>query len=55
MLVIVAKRMAWASLVGPSQLAMTGGWSSARERLMESPATTGSSTSKTERNDERCD
>ena len=45
MLVIVANRIACASFVGPSHAATTGGWYSAKQRLIESPATTGSSTS----------
>src|SRR5262245_6305907 len=46
MFVIVAYRIAVASLVGPSQAATTGGWPNARSLLIASPATTGSSTSK---------
>ena len=46
MFVTVAYMMAVASLVGPSQAATTGGRPSASERLMASPATTGSSTSR---------
>src|SRR5258705_5543939 len=44
MLVTVTYMMAVASFVGPSQAAITGGLPSASERLMESPAITGSST-----------
>src|SRR5215469_17243703 len=43
--VIVAKRIACASFVGPSQAEITGGCPSSSARLIESPATTGSSTS----------
>jgi hypothetical protein len=43
---MVAYKIAVASLVGPSQAAIIFGWPSARVRLIESPATTGSSTSK---------
>ncbi len=46
MLVIVANKIAVASLVGPSQAATSGRQPSASERLMASPATTGSSTSR---------
>ena len=45
MLVIVAYMMAVAIFVGPSQGATMRGCPSASMRLMESPATTGSSTS----------
>ena len=55
MLVIVANRIACASLVGPSHAATTRGCPSASSRLMASPATTGSSTSKPERDDQRRD
>src|ERR1700683_2189322 len=46
MLVTVAYMIAVASLVGPSQAAMTRGCPSANARLMESPAITGSSTNR---------
>ena len=45
MFVIVAKRIARASFVGPSHAETMGGCPRARSRLMASPATTGSSTS----------
>ena len=46
MFVSVAKKMAVASLVGPSHAAMSRGKPAARPRLMPSPATTGTSTSR---------
>src|SRR5689334_13318357 len=46
MFVIVANMIAFASLVGPHHAATTLGCPAAKSRLIASPATTGSSTSK---------
>src|SRR5215475_10934975 len=46
MLVMVANMIAFASLVGPHHAATTLGCPAARSRLIASPATTGSSTSR---------
>ena len=46
MFLIVAKRIAVASFVGPSHVATSGDFPSFNARLMASPATTGSSTSR---------
>ncbi len=55
MLVIVANRIARESRVGPHHAAVSGGNPAPSSRLIASPATTGSSTSKPERDDQRRD